>query len=135
MMFFLLLASGGSTGGGAAGAVAPPEAKKNFFFIALQQARPAVRRNFMATWNKTVIINASLRPECKKTHLHSVIRNVFPICTPQEAYLGPSWMSVYFVNVLALGSEALASTVYLIVMTSCLCKHMAVIFIRFTVPT
>ena len=89
----------------------------------MQKARPAVRRNFMATWNKTVIINASLRPECKKTHLHSVIRNVFPICTPQEAYLGPSWMSVYFVNVLALGSEALASTVYLIVMTSCLCKH------------
>jgi hypothetical protein len=32
-------------------------------------------------------------------------------------------MSVYFFNVLALGSEALASTVYLIVMTSCLCKH------------
>jgi hypothetical protein len=55
-------------GGGAEGAVAPPppEAKFFFFFIALQQARPAVRRNFMATLNKTVIIHASLRPECKK---------------------------------------------------------------------
>jgi hypothetical protein len=59
--------SGGSTGGGGAeGAVTPPRGEKKIFFIALQQARPAVRRNFMATLNKTVIIHASLRPECKK---------------------------------------------------------------------
>jgi hypothetical protein len=100
-------------GGGGGGSRPPPQRRKFFFFIALQQAKPAVRRNFMATLNKTVIIHASLRPECKKTHLHSVIRNIFPICTPREAYLGPFWLSGYFFNVLALGSEALASTVYL----------------------
>ena len=52
--FMCMLCSGGSTdGGGAEGAVAPPRGEKKFFFIALQQARPAVRRNFIATWNKT----------------------------------------------------------------------------------